>query len=523
VPIPHVSILIGLTLLGLLSPLLTFAKLFQMKEWRWDRLREHLRREGWISQLFSTARLVLLCVTLPALTVLPLASLLLGVLGLFALVSLAQIGLRRQRYPVWTQKARMIVALALLLSGLAVWASLVTGNASIALPLLIVGQPAFVFAAWALLLPLDSFLKKRVMDRAAAIRRAHPEATVIGIAGSVGKTTTKELIKHLLQDLSPIATPAHVNTEMGVAQWLLSKFETRNSKLEEAEARMSNVECRMSSPIIVEMGAYRLGEVALLSRIAQPTVGVLTHLGSDHLALFGSEDAIRRANAELIEALPKDGHAFIAVNDDASAAIAAAAPCAVTTIGDAKQALHASHAEDQNDGLHVTVEHHGLHLPMHGMHNVVNLLLACGVARRLGISWDRIRELLPSFRSISHTFTVMQERGVTMLDDTYNISFLSMQAALEWARKRPERPRVLLTNGLLEVGDAEDHYHARLGEIANGAVERAVFLNPKAAKAFGSTFKGEVSGLESAGTVEKGSLLLCVGRLPLSVIQKLLP
>lgn len=507
-PIPHVSILIGLTLLGLLSPLLTFAKLFQMKEWRWDRLREHLRREGWISQLFSTVRLVLLCVTLPALTVLPLASLLLGILGLFALLSLAQIGLRRQRYPVWTQKAKLVALLSLVLSGLALWGAIATGNVDIFAPLIIVGQPAFVFAAWALLLPLDSFLKKRVMDRAAAIRRAHPEATVIGIAGSVGKTTTKELIKHLLQDLHPIATPAHVNTEMGVAQWL-----TRQLTGEE----------KVQFPIIVEMGAYRLGEVALLSHIAQPTIGVLTHLGSDHLALFGSEDAIRRANAELIEALPKEGHAFIAVNDDASAAIAATAPCAVTTIGDAKQTLHATHVEDKNDGLHVTVEHHVLHLPVHGAHNAINLLLACGVARQLGISWDRIRELLPSFRSTSHTFQVHEESGVTMLDDTYNISFLSFEAALEWARTRPERPRVLLTNGLLEVGDAEDDYHADLGEIANGAVERAVFLNPKAGKAFASEFKGKVTNLESAEKAAQGSLLLCVGRMPLSTIQTLLP
>jgi UDP-N-acetylmuramoyl-tripeptide--D-alanyl-D-alanine ligase len=494
-----------------------------MKEWRLDRLREHLRHEGWISQLFSMPRLLLLVVTLPALTVLPLASLLTAVLAPFALLSLAQIALRKQRYPVWTQKALMVVVLATLLSLSAAWLSLLAGSAPILLPLIIVGQPLFVFMAWMLLLPVDFFLKRRVMERAAAIRRTHPEAVVIGIAGSVGKTTTKELIKHLLQDLNPIATPAHVNTEMGVAQWLRSTLETRHSTLEKKSARVSDVECRMSSPLVIEMGAYRLGEVSLLCRIAQPTIGVLTTLGSDHLALFGSEEAIRSANAELIQALPPDGHAFIAVNDEASAAIAANAPCTVTTIGDAKQSLHATHMEDADDGLHVTVDHHTLHLPMHGVHNATNLLLACGVARHLGISWDRIRELLPSFRSVSHTFNVTQERGVTVLDDTYNISFLSFAAALEWARMRPERPRVLLTNGLLEVGDAEEEYHARLGEIANGAVEYAVFLNPKAAKAFASTFKGKIMGLEEAGKVEKESILLCVGRMPLSTIQRLLP
>jgi UDP-N-acetylmuramoyl-tripeptide--D-alanyl-D-alanine ligase len=464
-------------------------------------------------------RLILLVITLPVLVALPLASILLATLAVLALLSLAQFLTRRQPMPVWTAKTLMVTFLAAALSALAAVASLYSPYPALLLPLIVIGQPAFVLAAWAALWPIDQTLKRRVMDRAAAVRRSRPDLTVIGIAGSVGKTTTKELIKHLIQDLNPIATPAHVNTEMGVAQWINGQLTTDSVHRTSDTSKLSTVHC----PLIVEMGAYREGEVALLCRIAQPTIGVLTTLGSDHLALFGSEEAIRSANAELIEALPNDGHAFVAVNDKPSAAIAALSPCKTTTVGDDHADLHATAVKDTEDGLRLTIQGHALHLPLHGTHNATNLLLAIGVARELGIGWDRIRVLLPSFRSVSHTFHVRDERGVTVLDDTYNISFLSFQAALEWARHRTERPRILITHGLLEVGDAEDEYHRRLGEAANGCIEEAYVANPKAAKAFAEGFTGDVKSLAHHEVVAPGSLLLCVGRMPLSTVQRFLP
>ena len=488
--------------------MLTFSKLFQMKEWRSDRLREHLRREGWLTQLFGTSRLLVLALTIPSLLTPFHDIVLLASLSALAALSLVQFALRRQPTPVWTRKAMMVTTLSFMLSMATVYATFFTNNGTLWLPLIAVGQPAFVIMAWAALLPLDGFLKRKVMRRAADMRATFPELQVIGIAGSVGKTTTKELIHHLLQDLHPITTPAHVNTEMGVAQWLTNQLKTENSKLK--------------TLLIVEMGAYREGEIALLCDIAQPTIGVLTALGSDHLALFGSEEAIRRANTELILSLPEDGQAFILATDEDSKNIAAQSPCPAVLVGPEGE-KKPEKIEAKKDGLHVTVDGNVLHLPLQGVHNAQNLMLAVSVARHLGVSWDRIRDLLPSFRAASHTFSVYEEQGVTILDDTYNISFLSFEAALRWAKDRTERPRVLVTNGLLEVGDLEHEYHAKLGEIANGCIEHAVFLNGQAAKAFGETFKGEVTTLENTEKVPKGSVLLCIGRMPLSVIHRLLP
>jgi hypothetical protein len=304
--IPFFSIFIGLTVIAAISPLLTFVTLFQQKEWRLDRLLEHLRREGVIRQLWGTVRplLAIACLVTDfggfwlifhagseeeAITIIPPLFLIHGFwLMMLAGYAVLQICMRRQRFPVRTSKAIAIGTASFLITLIL---SIITGPFLLFSPIILLLQPLIVFIVWLLFLPLDRFLKYKHFARATAIRDSWENATVIGIAGSVGKTTTKELLKHLLSDLSPIATPEHVNTEMGVAQWMQREQSAMREK----------------SIVIVEMGAYRTGEIALMCSFARPTIGVMTALGSDHLALFGSEQAIIDANAELLQALPTDG------------------------------------------------------------------------------------------------------------------------------------------------------------------------------------------------------------------------
>jgi UDP-N-acetylmuramoyl-tripeptide--D-alanyl-D-alanine ligase len=496
---PFFALLTGLTLLGGLSPLLTFAALFQQKEWRLDRLREHLRRDGWFIQLFGTIRPTLVAAYLALWLILGIKNagteedqwqylgyLIAGAFVtqvLFALLTIAQFVLRKQRRPVWTAKAMLIVGLSMIIDCVIV---LSTSALTPYLPFLIILQPVIVKLAWLILLPVDAILKKRVMDRAMMLRSQMNDATVIGIAGSVGKTTVKELIAHLLQDLHPLVTPAHVNTEMGVAKWILgnSKLETRNSKL-----------------LIVEMGAYRKGEIALLCRISQPTIGVMTALGSDHLALFGSEQNIIDANGELIAALPSSGHAFFYGDNAGCKELAKRAPCPVT-IAEATDAMH----------------------PLQGRHNDYNVSLAIAVAEHLGIKEDRITALLKTFKPQAHTFSVKTEHGVTILDDTYNISPLSFAAALDWAAARTERPRVLLTSGLQETGPEEKRFLTELGMKAAKSVERVIFTDHHGTDIFAKAFGKPVEILnKDTQRIAAGSVLLAVGRMPLSTVQRLIP
>ncbi len=513
--------LTALTLLGSLSPLLTSARLFQMKEWRLDRLMEHLHREGLFTSLIGRARgfvigayglfviggLIMLEMVggggMGFFAVMWLLSFVPWWLILLAAVCVGQIAAKKQPVPVLTTKALLLMATAFLLTGVTAYACFFQLRILL-LPLIPVLQPIFLLVSWILWRPLDWFLKQRLLSRAARRRSTLKDSTVIGIAGSVGKTTTKELLKCVLADLSPITTPEHVNTELGVSAWMLR-----------------NVPRKTKKPfLIVEMGAYRKGEIALLCRIAQPTVGVVTALGSDHLALFGSEEAIVEANAELLDALPKDGTLFLLGDSKPTKALAKRAECAVITAGSADT----ENVRETDRGLTIESDGSRFNIALNGLHNVGNVMLAVAVARHFGIQDERIRELLASFRGAAHTFRVRTERGVTILDDTYNVSPLSFRAALDWTKSRSERPRVLLTSGLLETGKDEARFLNELGTAAKKSVDRVVFTVAHGAKEFEAGYGKQVEILGSeTKPVQDDSLLICVGRMPLFTIQKLLP
>lgn len=403
--------------------------------------------------------------------------------------------------PTWTSKARLIVGTSIFIT--AICALFCAHFFKQGLPVLCAIQFPILLASWLLWKPVDWILKNRLLTNASIHRNTFDAATVIGIVGSVGKTTTKELLKCVLADLSPITTPEHVNTELGVAAWLLK-----------------NVPAGAAKPLlIVEMGAYRKGEIATLCRVAQPTMAVVTALGSDHLALFGSEEAIVDANAEILNALPKDGHAFLLSDNTASAGLKNHAPCTVTLAGsaDAKM-IHTDRG--------LTLESNGTRfaVALHGMHNAGNAMLAVAVARHMGVKDERIRELLAKYRGSAHTFHLKKERGVLVMDDTYNVSPLSFKAALNWAKGRDERPRVLLTSGLLETGAEETRFLKELGAAAAQSVERVVFTTNAGRSAFAEGFGKDVELLSpSTGSVSDDGLLLCVGRMPLTTMRRLLP
>lgn len=528
-----------LTIVGCISPLLTFLALFQQKEWRLDRLMEHLEREGFAFQLWGRIRPILAGLLFltdtfgigmvvgagskeALIRVFGVISILhLGWLIVFALLSMAQIFLRKQRMPVWTNKALMMTATAFLL--LFFFVELTAPLLIFAAVALLI-QPAIAILAWVILLPVDKHLKAKTYTRAQEIREEHKDAIVIGIAGSVGKTTTKELIRHLLTDLHPVATPAHVNTEMGVAQWMTSTVSDFGFRISDFDNQNTKHEARNPTLLIIEMGAYKKGEIALMCSFVQPTIGVMTALGSDHLALFGSEEAIVEGNAELLHSLPQSGHAFLYADNDAVQSLVPGLDCHVTLAGQHTDAdIRAEKVEETDAGLRLTIHGQTSTIKLHGLHNVGNILLAVAIAKHLHISDARIHELLESFEPLAHTFTVRTEHSIKVVDDTYNSSRLSIRAALDWANTQKERPRILLMSGLLETGDQEDVFLKELGTAGKDSVERVIFTSDTGRKAFEAAYGKPIEILsKNTDGAASGSLLLCLGRMPLSSIQKLL-
>ncbi|MDD5623114.1 MAG: UDP-N-acetylmuramoyl-tripeptide--D-alanyl-D-alanine ligase [Candidatus Peribacteraceae bacterium] len=500
-----------LTLTASLSPLLTFAHLWQIKEWRVDRLREHLRSEGPCHQLCGAVRPLLLLLLLPPLLLrwMPADLWTLTALTALALLTVLQIALDRQPCPLWTLKTLALVSGAFLLTLLAGLAVSLLFPQSPALALLPLLQPLALALSWLVFLPLDHFLKHRVMARAMSLRRAHPDLVVIGITGSVGKTTTKELLLHLLREQKAHATPAYVNTEMGVAQWLTKE---------------------LSSPtppkiLIVEMGAYRRGEIALLCRITQPTIGIITFIGTQHMGLFGSQQALLETKAELFDALPQDGLAIL--NGDSPLADAlgehAHSPTLTVSTGGGGD-LEAMEIEETGTGVRFRLGDDYCTLPLHGTHNVTNVLLALAAAEVLGLKRKESIKRLATFRPPEHTFSVRTIRALTLLDDTHNASPVSFKAAIGWAKAQPAEEKVLFTSGLIELGEAEDRIHTELGIEASGVFDRVIFTHRRHARAFERGLGTAVESFtKTTKSVSPSALLICVGRIPEELVRRLLP
>ncbi len=514
-----------LTILGALSPLLTFAWLWQLKEWRSDRLLEHLRREGWVGQLWGKLRPLLVALYVCAVLV-PgvwmtffVVLVVTGTQMILATLTVAQFVMGRQRRPVMTRKAMTVTGTALLMTaGMAAasWAYF-----PLALPVIVLLQPLSVTLAWLVWKPIDGLLKRKIIARARTTREAHPDSVVIGVTGSVGKTTTKELLACVLKDLQPLVTPAHVNSEIGVAQWLTDRLRVSGSETRDGHSQPVT---RDSKLLIVEMGAYKKGEIALMASYAKPTMGVVTHVGTQHIALFGSQEALFAAKSELVQSLPADGRAFLNGDNGLARRMVERSPCPVTIVGTGGRCdLEAFDIEETSTGIRFRAGDTVFDLPLHGTHNVTNALLAIAVGESLGVTLPRMRELLRTFVPLSGTFSVREEAGVQILDDTHNSSVASLKAAIAWARTRPEERKVLLATGLIEMGEMQAPAERELGALAAAVFERTVVIDPQSARNFAAGGRNVETLSGTTARAAPGSLLVCAGRMSAGTVRRLLP
>jgi UDP-N-acetylmuramoyl-tripeptide--D-alanyl-D-alanine ligase len=509
----NIVYLVGIVLIASISPLLTFAHLWQIKEWRIDRLLEHFRSEGVCRQLFGVTRPAVFFIFI-----------LLGILGLqnwyyyilivFGFISILQCILKKQPTPVLTVKAIALLCTSFLITlslTLALNRSLqATGfGLTLSLTLIPLLQPFVLLLAWILFYPIDTALKTRIRKKAQHAREQHPHLTVIGITGSVGKTTTKELLKHLLSEKNMGATPDYVNAEIGVARWITTVLSVD----------------KPPDILIVEMGAYRQGEIARICSFTQPVIGIVTAIGKQHLALFKTQEALCSAKAELIESLPTNGKAYLNADSTLCAKIAEETTCAVHTIGTGGTAqTEAYDIEETATGLQFRCGRTLFSVAIQGTHNVTNVLLAIAVARDLGVDDATIAKQLRSFSTPSRTFSLSKRGTIVLLNDTHNASPSSFRAAIAWARNQPSEGKVLLTSGLQELGEAQDSIHIEMGALASTVFTRVIFLQRRNAKYFEKGFGKPVELFAgNIAPISKNSLLVCIGRMPESTINRTMP
>jgi UDP-N-acetylmuramoyl-tripeptide--D-alanyl-D-alanine ligase len=266
---------------------------------------------------------------------------------------------------------------------------------------------------------------------------------VIGVTGSVGKTTTKELIAAVLATQGSVhKTYGNFNNEIGVPKTLLEL---------DAEHDFA----------VIEMAMRGKGQIAELTHIAHPTIGLITNVGAAHIELLGSEAAIAEAKCELLAEMPKDSVAIL--NYDNSLLMTTAKKVwsgEVLTYG-----LCGGDIQGQlSDSETIEVAGMQLPLPLPGRHNATNFLAALAVAKVLGIDWSSLKDGvtvdMPTGRSQRFTLP----NNVLILDETYNAAPEAMFAALQLLADTPGKRKIAVLGAMKELGERSLQLHQQVGE-----------------------------------------------------------
>jgi UDP-N-acetylmuramoyl-tripeptide--D-alanyl-D-alanine ligase len=298
----------------------------------------------------------------------------------------------------------------------------------------------------------------QALHRLAAYHRARFTPRVIGITGSVGKTSTKEVTAAVLQrGFRTLKNPRSYNSENTLPIVLLGL-------------------AAHHEVAVLEMGMYGPGEIALLCSLARPEIGIVTNVGPSHLERMGSIEAIQRAKSELVQALPPSGHAILNYDDPLVRAMAEVTPARPFFYGlDPAADLWADSIESRGlQGISFRAHYAGesvqLNLPLIGRHSVHTALAAISAGLLLGLGWDAIVSGLCDEETQLRLFSVPGHNGSNLIDDTYNASPASSLAALGLLAELDGR-RIAVFGDMLELGGVEEEAHrmvgARMAEVAH--------------------------------------------------------
>jgi UDP-N-acetylmuramoyl-tripeptide--D-alanyl-D-alanine ligase len=333
--------------------------------------------------------------------------------------------------------------------------------------------PITLVLANLLLYPVEALLRQRYINMARArLRSQTHNTTIIGITGSYGKTSTKDILTHILGTRYRVSkTPKSFNTLMGICK-----------SINDGDLRPGD------NYFVAELGAYIPGEIRRLAQLLKPKVGVLTAVGPQHLERFGSIENVARAKYELIEALPADGLAVFNADNDICYRLARGThhvPVALYGIEKHPDEvyLRAEGMQVTREGLRFTMvrpqtgEKVAVRTRLLGRHQVSNILAASTVALWAGLTLNDIAAAIAMIQPTPHRLELKQGAGgITILDDAYNSNPEGARNALQILSEFRDGKRILVTPGLVELGELEPVENRRLGSHAAGACDVAILV-----------------------------------------------
>jgi UDP-N-acetylmuramoyl-tripeptide--D-alanyl-D-alanine ligase len=430
---------------------------WQLKEYRLDRFLEEVKRRKEIifSKFFFLALAALLMWIFIPLKESTKEWLIFALYFLFALYSFRLLLKGKWVFPKFTQKMIIFFTLVIGTEGLLTWHFI--RNPFLFILVFEIFLPLFIFLNLEIVQIPTFFLKRRIIKKARNKILNIPNLTTIGITGSYGKTSVKEILYSLISGkYETIKTNEHINTEMGVAQTILAKIENKYSYF------------------ICEMAAYRIGEIRAICRITKPKIGIITGINAQHMALFGSQEKIIRAKYELIESLPNGGVAIF--NGDNEYCLGLYKETNKTKkiyslnkkIGDIVPDVWADEIQLGNDFtvfkiVFKTGESINCKTNLLGEHNVLNILGAVCIAKELGMKIAELSKVCEGLYQNGGMRVQKGTKGLNIIDSSYSANPDGVMADLDYLKNWNSK-KVIVMPSLIELGKESEEAHRKIGE-----------------------------------------------------------
>ncbi len=328
-----------------------------------------------------------------------------------------------------------------------------------------------IYLVGALTTPLENVVKKKYENEARDILSSYSDLIKVGITGSFGKTTTKNVINDIISEkYYTLITPASYNTPMGITRTIREMFKP------------------IYQVFVCEMGADHVGEISYLMDFIKPKYGVVTSIGPQHLNTFASLENIINEKMQEIEMLPEDGVGIINIDNEYIRNYKINNKCKIVTVGiESKDADYkAYYIKYSNKGTSFRVKLDGKVVSFKtillGSHNVVNILCGIALAKELGLSNEEIVRGVSNIKQVEHRLQIKNINGYTFIDNAFNSNPVGCKRSLD-VLSLMNGKRVIVTPGLVDLGKEEEHANYEFGEYMNSRADYVILVGEKNTKA----------------------------------------
>lgn len=329
-------------------------------------------------------------------------------------------------------------------------------------------------------IPVEKCVYLKFKNMAMKKLKNMPNLKVVGITGSYGKTSSKNILNEILSvKYNSLPTPKNLNTPYG----LIISINNHLDKFDDI--------------FIAEMGAYKIGEIKELCDLVHPKYGILTRIGTAHLELFGSQENIQKGKFELIESLPSDGVAVLNKDDPLQVNYNLKNDVKVLWIGiDNDADFKASNIKVTNTGTTFDLIIKGdknkykFETKLLGYANIYNVLAGIALGYEFGITIKELQNSVKRVKPVEHRLELKQNNDIYYLDDAYNSNPVGSKMALD-VLNMMDGKKIIITPGMVELGSMQDELNMKFGEYIADVCDEVILIGDKQTSAIQEGLKSK--------------------------------